>query len=124
MNEQDPLTGSIIGAAIEVHRKLGPGLLESVYAKCLRHELDLRGIPFLKSVPVPIIYKDLCVENGLILDLLVGDRVIVELKAVDALHPVHHAQLLSYMRLSNIPLGLLMNFNVSVLKDGIKRLIN
>jgi GxxExxY protein len=124
MNEQDPLTGSIIGAAIEVHRKLGPGLLESVYAKCLWHELGLRGIPFLKSVPVPIIYKDLRVENGLILDLLVGDRVIVELKSVDALHPVHHAQLLSYMRLSNIPLGLLMNFNVPVLKDGIKRLIN
>lgn len=123
MNEQDPLTGSIIGAAIEVHRKLGPGLLESVNAKCLWHELDLRGIPFQKSVSVPIVYKDLRVENGLVLDLLVDGKVIVELKSVEALHPVHHAQLLTYMRLANTPLGLLLNFNVPVLKDGIKRMI-
>ena len=123
MNEQDPLTGSIIGAAIEGHRKLGPGLLESVYAKYLWHELALRGIPFQKGVPVPVVYKDLRVENGLILDLLVDEKVIVELKAVDALHPVHHAQLLTYMRLANIPLGLLLIFNVSILKDGIKRMI-
>jgi GxxExxY protein len=117
------LSNQIIGAAIEVHRHLGPGLLESVYESCLRHELSLRSIPFEHQKRIDLVYKGLTVEASLRLDLLVGGLVIVDLKAVDKLIPVHEAQLLSYLRLSKVWLGLLMNFNVPVLKNGIKRLV-
>ena len=122
-DERDPLTYAVIGAAIEVHRLLGPGLLESVYERCLCHELGLRGVPFRRQVRVPVVYKEIRLEDSLVLDILVSDRLILELKAADRFDPLFTAQLLTYMRLSGIALGLLINFNVPVLKDGVKRLI-
>ena len=121
--ERDTLSGAVIGAAIEVHRLLGPGLLESVYERCLCHELHLRGVPVRRQVPVPIAYKDLHLDQNLVLDVLVDDRLILELKAVDRIDPVFEAQLLTYLRLSGIRLGLLINFNVPLLRNGIKRMI-
>jgi GxxExxY protein len=121
--ERDPLSAAVIGAAIEVHRHLGPGLLESVYHKCLAHELELRGVPVRTQVNVPIVYKGLVVENGLLLDLLVGDQLILELKSVERMDPIFEAQLLTYMRLSGIRKGLLLNFKVRLMKDGIKRMV-
>ncbi|WP_018873795.1 GxxExxY protein [Thioalkalivibrio sp. ALJ16] len=115
------LTGRVIGAAIEVHRELGPGLLESVYAKCLFHELTERGVECLMEVPLAVNYKGFPIDCGYRIDLQVEQELIVELKSVDALQPVHHAQLLTYMKLSNVPTGLLINFNTLLLKDGIKR---
>jgi GxxExxY protein len=117
------LTHSIIGAVMEVHRLLGPGLLESAYEECLCHELHLRGIPFERQKPIPIVYKGVKLESGYRLDLLVASQVIVELKAVEALCPLHKAIMLTYLRLSQHNLGLLINFNVIVLKDGIRRYI-
>ena len=119
----DPLTGAVIGAAIEVHRILGPGLLESVYHRSLCHELDLRGIPYRDLVKLPVRYKGLDLGDDLVLDILVDERLILELKAVERLEGVHKAQLLTYLRLSGVRLGLLINFNVRFLKDGIKRRI-
>ncbi|HWR13856.1 MAG TPA: GxxExxY protein [Terriglobales bacterium] len=113
-------TRPIIGAAIEVHRQLGPGLMESAYETCLCHELQSRGIGFERQVDIPVEYKGIKLECGYRADLLVGD-VIVELKAVEALLPVNEAQLMTYMRLLNKKVGLLINFNVPVLKDGIRR---
>ena len=121
MNERDPLTKGIIGAAIEVHRNLGPGLLEAAYEQCLCHELASQGIEFKRQVSVPVVYKGENIECGFRADLIVEDKVIVELKAMDKLHPIHQAQLLTYLKLANVGTGLLINFNVSVLKDGIKR---
>jgi GxxExxY protein len=118
---EETLTQQIIGAAIEVHRHLGPGLLESAYQTCLAHELTLRGIPFESEVPLPLSYKGSQVECGYRLDLLVDGKVVVELKAVDALLPVHEAQLMTYLRLSGCRVGLLINWHVPVLKDGVKR---
>ena len=118
------LSKEIIGAAIEVHRHLGPGLLESAYEACLCHELSLRKIPWEKEVPLPIRYKGVAIDAAYRLDLKVDGLVIVELKAVDKLEPIHEAQLLTYLRLSNLWLGLLINFNVVVLRDGIKRLVH
>ena len=118
------LTHAIIGAAIEVHRSLGPGLLESAYEKCLSRELSLRKIPFERQKPLPLVYKDVKLECGYRIDLLVDGRVVVELKAVDALAPVHDAIVLTYLRLSGCKIGLLINFNAAVLKDGIRRLVN
>ena len=118
---RDPRTGAIIAAAIEVHRALGPGLLESVYEECLCRELELRGIPFARQVPIPVEYKGVCSECGYRIDVLVQDEVVVEIKAVEAVHPVHQAQLLTYMKLSGKNVGLLINFCVPVLKDGIAR---
>ena len=118
------LTGEVIGAAIEVHKTIGPGLLESAYSRCLQVELSLQKIPFQKELVLPIEYKGVSVEAGYRMDFLVEDCVIVELKSVERLLPIHHAQLLSYLRLSNKKLGLLINFNVPILKNGIKRLIN
>lgn len=118
--EQD-LTEQVIGAAIEVHRELGPGLLESIYETCLCHELTLCKIPFQHQVLVPIEYKGLCIDNAHRIDLIVDDKVVVELKAVDVLIPVHEAQLLTYLRITGKRVGLLINFNVPVLKDGIRR---
>jgi GxxExxY protein len=118
---QDIWSKKVIGAAIEVHRHLGPGLLESAYSTCLSHELALQGIPFYREVPLPLTYKNVLLETAYRLDFLVGDSLIVELKAVEKLEPVHQAQLLTYLRLSGKRIGLILNFNVPVLKDGILR---
>ncbi|HEY6805542.1 MAG TPA: GxxExxY protein [Pyrinomonadaceae bacterium] len=117
------LTGQIIGAAIEVHRVLGPGLLESVYHQCLARELELQNLKYRFDWPFPLEYKGIRLNKGYRLDLLVEESVIVEVKSVSVLAPVHEAQLLSYMKLRNISLGLLMNFNEVVLKNGIRRKI-
>lgn len=115
------LTEKIIGAAIEVHRALGPGLLESVYEACLCHELGLRGIPFQRQVPLPVVYKDVRLDCGYRVDVLVDSSVLVELKAIDKVIPVHEAQLLTHMRLLSMQVGLLINFNVVLLRNGITR---
>ena len=115
------LTEIVIGAAIEVHRALGPGLLESAYELCVCHELTLRGISFESQVPLPVVYKEIKLDCGYKIDLLVAGILVVEMKAVEQLHPIHEAQLLTYLRLGHWQIGLLINFNVPVLKDGIKR---
>ncbi len=115
------LTKEIIGAAIEVHRHLGPGLLESVYQQCLAKELELRKIPFRYEWPLPLDYKGLRMKCGYRVDILVADLVVVEAKSIEAIAPVHEAQLLTYMRLGGWKVGLLINFNVLVLKNGIRR---
>jgi len=117
------LTGKIIGAAIEVHRTLGPGLLESAYHQCLARELQIQEIPFKFDWPLPLEYKGLRLGRGYRMDLLVAETVIVEVKAISTLAPTHEAQLLTSMRLRRIRLGLLMNFNEVVLKNGIRRKI-
>jgi GxxExxY protein len=117
------LTHEIIGAAIEVHRLLGPGLLESAYEECLSRELVLRNLRVDRQVSVPVIYKDVKLECGYRLDLLVEGQVVVELKSIESFAPVHEAIMLTYLRLSGYGLGLLINFNVSVLKDGIRRFV-
>ena len=116
------LTGEIIGAAIEVHKVLGPGLLESAYEECLCYELMLRKNPLERQKELPIEYKGIQLDCGYRMDLVVAEMVIVELKACDNLMPIHEAQLLTYLKLTNMKIGLLINFNVSVLKDGIKRI--
>jgi len=121
MNE---LSSQVIGAAIEVHKALGPGLLESAYVQCLCRELAMRGVPFVREHPVPLRYKGMRLECGYHLDLLVSGILVVELKAVSELTPLHEAQLFTYLRLTELPLGLLLNFNVSVMKDGIQRIAN
>jgi len=118
------LTGGIIGAAIDVHRQLGPGLLESVYEECLCIELSNRKLEFGRQKIIDLRYKNRELENKLVLDLLVENEVIVELKAVKKLEAIHEARLLTYLKLTNKKCGLLINFNVQVLKDGIKRLAN
>lgn len=118
------ITEEVIAAVIEVHRSLGPGLLESAYEACLAYELRDRGLVIEQQKPLPIIYRDVAVEVGYRLDLLVENAVVVELKSVERLEPIHQAQLLSYLKLSGYELGLLINFNVRMLKNGIKRLIN
>lgn len=115
------LTSEIIGAAIEVHRHLGPGLLESAYVRCLIHEFNLRQIPFKRELPLPLVYKGLHLECGYRLDLVVRDEVVVEAKAVEAVTPIHHAQLLTNLKLGGWKVGLLINFNVEILKTGIHR---
>jgi GxxExxY protein len=122
-NEKDPRTSSIIGAAIEVHRQLGPGLLESAYEQCLCHELHLCGLPFKCQVDLPLSYKGLKLDCGYKIDLIVRDEVIVELKSVERILPVHEAQLLTYMKLAAKSVGLLINFNVPQLTQGIIRRI-
>ena len=117
------LTGQIIGSAIEVHKALGPGLLESAYEECLCHEFDLRRIPYKRQHAVPVQYKGAKLDCGYRVDLLVEDRVIVELKSVESLEPVYQAQVLTYLKLTGVKVGLLINFNVPVLRDGVKRLI-
>lgn len=120
----DQLTHEIIGAAIEVHRVLGPGLLETAYEECLARELNIRGIPFERQKPLPLVYKDVKLECGYRVDLLIDGRVVLELKAVDALAPIHEAIVLTYLRLSGCKIGLLINFHTTVVKDGIKRLVD
>ena len=118
------LTREIIAAAIDVHRELGPGLLESAYETCLALELAERGIEVERQRVLPLTYKGLRIDCGFRIDLLVEDQVIVELKSVQAIAPVHEAQLLSYLKLSGLQAGLLINFNVTLLRDGIRRLVN
>jgi GxxExxY protein len=118
------LTGKIIGAAIEVHRHLGPGLLESAYVPCLQYELAACRLPFEAQRSVPIVYKGMSIPATYRIDLIVEGIVVVELKAVERLAPVHDAQVLTYLRLTNCPAGLLINFYVAKLSDGVKRLLN
>ena len=115
-------TEPIIGALIEVHRCLGPGLLESAYEACFCAELSLRGLPFERQRPLPVKYKGLRVDCGYRLDVIVDHRVLVELKAIDRLLPIHEAQVVTYLSLAQLPVGLLVNFNVLVLKNGLRRL--
>ena len=117
------LTHEIIGAAIEVHRLLGPGLLESAYEECLCHELTLRKLGVQRQVPVPVVYKEVKLECGYRLDLVVERKVILELKSIEAFSPVHEAIMLTYLRLSGYRIGLLINFNVTILKDGVRRFV-
>jgi len=117
------LTGNVIGAAIEVHKNLGPGLLESVYEECLSIELKKRNISYERQKELPIEYKGTNLDCGYRIDILVPGKLIVELKACESLQPIHEAQLLTYLRLAKIKTGLLINFNVPVLKEGIKRMV-
>jgi len=117
------ITHQIIGAAIEVHKQLGPGLLESAYEECLTHELVLRNLKVDRQKPIPLIYKDAKLDCGYRLDLLVEGRIVAELKSIEALRPIHEAIILTYLRLSGHRLGLLINFNVAVLKDGVRRFV-
>jgi len=119
----DALSNRVIGAAIEVHREKGAGLIESIYEKCLMHELSLQGIPSVNQKQVLIRYKDLVFEEKLRFDLLVDDCLLIEVKSVERVLPVHKAQLLSYMKLLGVPLGLLINFHEPILKTGISRLM-
>jgi GxxExxY protein len=121
--EINQITGDIIGAAIEVHRQLGPGLLESAYQICLGHEMSLRNLSYERELSLPINYKGLQLDCGYRLDFLVEQSVIVELKAVEKLQPIHEAQLLTYLKVLGCKIGLIINFNVPVLKQGIKRMI-
>jgi len=117
------LSDRVIGAAIEVHRYLGPELLESAYEACLYHELTLRDVEFKRQVPLPLEYKGIHLDCGYRMDLLVDNQLVIELKTVDKLLPIHEAQLLTYLKLSGIKRGLLLNFHTPVLKHGIKRMV-
>jgi GxxExxY protein len=128
--EFDPLTSQIeslasqvVDAAVKVHKTLGPGLIESVYEICLCHELARREIPFKRHLDLPIVYENIRLESGLRIDVLVDDRVVIELKTVEKLLPVHEAQLLTYLKLTNHRIGFLLNFNVALMKHGITRLV-
>jgi len=121
--EFDQLSNRVIGCALEVHRTLGPGLLESTHEQCLAHELSLSGIPFKLQFPLPVRYKGIKLDCGYRIDLFVDDELIVELKSVDKITGLHKAQLLTYMKLSEVKVGLLINFNVEMLKTGIKRFV-
>jgi GxxExxY protein len=123
-NSVNALTEKIIGAAIAVHRALGPGLLESAYEACLAYELVQRGFTAVSQKPIPVVYRGVKLDCGYRLDLLVENRVIVEVKAVEKLNPIHDAQMISYLKLSGCKAGLLINFNVTILKNGIRRLVN
>jgi GxxExxY protein len=120
----DGLTDCIIGRCIEVHRVLGPGLLESAYEECLCYELAQAELKFERQKPLPISYKNVKLDNGYQTDLIVENKIVVELKTVDQIMPIHQAQLLTYLKLTGLPVGLLVNFNVPVLKQGIKRMVN
>jgi len=121
IEEKDPRTSSIIGAAIEVHRQIGPGLLESAYEECLCHELHLRGLPFERQVALPVTYKGVKLDCVYKIDLIVQQEIVVELKAIEKLLPVHEAQLLTYLKISGKHVGLLINFNSPLLTQGIIR---
>jgi GxxExxY protein len=118
------LSSKVIGAAIEVHKALGPGLLESTYQKCLSHELRLHGISCEDEKPLPLVYKGEKLECGYRLDIVVENTIILELKSCEKLEPIHKAQLLTYLKLSGLKLGLLLNFNVPLMRDGIVRVVN
>ena len=119
--EVNQITEKIIGCAIEVHRQLGPGLLESAYEECLSYELESVGLDIERQVAAPVVYKDIKLDCGYRIDILVENKIIIELKSIDAFAPVHEAQILTYMKFANKSIGLLINFNVTLLKNGIKR---
>jgi len=123
MDDRDPLTQLVIGAAIEVHREIGPGLLESIYQNCMIRELQLRRAEFIPKAKVPLAYKGEPLDTELEMDLYFPNRLVVELKAVETVLPIHEAQLLTYLKLSKTHVGLLVNFHVPVLKDGLKRMV-
>ena len=123
MIQHEEITEPVIGAAIEVHRVLGPGLLESVYERCLCRELDLRGTSFQRQVPLPVVYKGEAVDCDLRIDIVLPGMLIVEVKSYEKTLPIHEAQLLTYMKLTGIRIGLLINFNVKLLRDGFKRMV-
>ncbi len=123
MVEENRISEKVIGAAIEVHKHLGPGLLEAAYETCLCRELQLRGVPFAKQVEMPVSYKGEALDCGYRVDMIVDSRVIVEIKAVESLQPIHEAQVLTYLRLTGLHLGLLLNFCVPTLKRGIRRIV-
>lgn len=122
--DENALSNKVIGAAIEVHKTIGPGLLEGIYQKCLAYELKLQGFNITTEAPLPVRYKDIEFEDAYRVDLMVEDKLVVELKAVETILPVHMAQLLSYLKMSGLKLGLLVNFNVPKLRDGVKRIVN
>lgn len=121
--EFEILSRDIIGAAIEVHKSLGPGLLESAYEECLCYELDERGIKYERQKPIPVVYKEIKLECGYRADIIVEKKILLELKSIEALNAIHEAIILTYLKFSEIKVGLLINFNVTKLKDGIKRYI-
>ena len=123
MEEKDPISGAVIAAAIEVHRILGPGLLESIYQRALCHEMTIRNMSFQSQEPVAVIYKGVNLGDDLRPDIVVPGKLVVELKAVEKVLPIHEAQLITYLKLTRIRTGLLINFNVCLLKDGIKRMV-
>ena len=118
------LSSQIIGAAIEVHKSLGPGLLESAYEECLCHELQICGLGFERQKPLPVVYKNVRLDCGYRLDVLVENRIILELKSCEQIDPIHKAQILTYLKLSDLKLGLILNFNVPVMKEGIVMILN
>ena len=124
MTNMNQLSSKIIGAAIEVHKTLGPGLLESAYEECLCHELNIQGLLFEKQKPLPIVYKQKKLDCGYRLDIVVEKSVIIELKSCEKIEPIHKAQLLTYLKLSGLNLGLILNFNVPLMRDGIIRIVN
>ncbi len=124
MNKIDQIASEIVDSAFKIHSKLGPGLLESAYEVCLAHELTERGFVVERQKPQPVFYDGIEIETGYRLDLLVGDSVIIELKAVEQLAPIHQAQLMTYLKLSDKSLGFLINFNVPLIKQGIRRIAN
>ena len=121
--EFESLSKDVLGAAIEVHKHLGPGLLESVYEECLSYELTQRGYKIERQKPIPVVYKEIKLECGYRIDILVEDKIVLELKSVDCFNPVHEAQILTYMKFAQKKIGLLINFNVTLLKNGIKRYV-
>ena len=121
---ENELSNKIIGTAIELHKALGPGLLESAYENSLAYDLSLLGLEVKQQVPMPFIYKDIKLDVGYRIDIIVENKVIIEIKSVETLAPVHFAQVLTYLKLSNLKLGLLINFNAKLLKDGIHRIVN
>lgn len=121
MKNLNELTEAIIGAAMEVHRTLGPGLLESTYEMCLCRELNIRGIPFQRQVPIPVEYKGVKLDCGYRADIVLDSEILIEIKAIDSLLPIHDAQLLTYLRLGDWKIGLLINFNLELLKHGLRR---
>jgi GxxExxY protein len=121
---ENEISGKIIGAAIEVHKALGPGLLESAYQECLLYELVQMGLEVEKEIPMPVVYKNIKLDHGYRIDLLVEGKVVVEIKSIDGILPVHEAQVLTYLKLGDYKLGLLINFNVELLKNGVHRYVN
>jgi GxxExxY protein len=124
MLKENPLVAQVIGCAIEVHKTLGPGLLESAYEACLCRELEIQNVPFRRQVPLTFEYKGLTIDCAYRMDIVVADSLLLELKSVDQIHPIHEAQIISYLKLSKLEQGLLINFNVRLLKDGIKSFLN
>lgn len=122
-NEYDPLTNKVIGCAIEVHRELGPGLLESAYEECLAYELKVQGLDIKRQIELPIKYKSVELKCGYRMDILIPDKLVIELKTVEKLLPIHQSQILTYLRLSGVKTGLLINFYTTLLKNGIKRIV-